>query len=85
MVINLHLGFGTTWITIGLVGCVISFLTGLARARAARRKRIGQLSTPRAPPRPETQAAIQQILVIARVDVGVLLLVVADMVLKPFS
>jgi hypothetical protein len=34
---------------------------------------------------PETQAAIQRILLIARVDIAVLLLVVADMVLKPFT
>jgi len=33
----------------------------------------------------ETQAAIQRILLVARIDVGVLLLVVADMLLKPFS
>ena len=34
---------------------------------------------------PETQAAIKQILLISRIDVGVLLIVVADMLLKPFS
>ena len=33
----------------------------------------------------ETQAAIKRILLIARVDEGVLLLVVAAMVLKPFT
>ena len=33
----------------------------------------------------ETQAAIRRILLLARFDEGVLLLVVADMVLKPFS
>jgi hypothetical protein len=37
------------------------------------------------PTAPETQAAIQRILLIARVDVAVLLLVVADMLMKPFS
>jgi hypothetical protein len=34
---------------------------------------------------PETQAAIRRILLIARFDVAVLLLVIADMVTKPFS
>ena len=33
----------------------------------------------------ETQATIQRILLVARIDVTVLLLVVADMVTKPFS
>ena len=36
------------------------------------------------PEAPETQAAISQILLIARVDVAVLLLVIIDMVAKPF-
>src|SRR4029079_18913365 len=29
MVANLHLGFGTSWIVLGLVGYAITFLTGL--------------------------------------------------------
>ena len=33
----------------------------------------------------ETQAAIRQLLLIARFDVAVLLLVIVDMVVKPFS
>jgi hypothetical protein len=37
------------------------------------------------PTAPETQAAIKSILLIARFDIGVLLLVVVDMVTKPFS
>jgi hypothetical protein len=37
------------------------------------------------PTAPETIAEIKKILLIARVDIAVLLLVVADMVTKPFS
>jgi hypothetical protein len=48
-------------------------------------KRIGQMLETKGPTAPETQAAIRRILLVARVDEGVLLLVVADMVLKPFS
>ena len=33
----------------------------------------------------ETQAAIQKILLIARIDMGVLLIIVTDMILKPFT
>jgi uncharacterized membrane protein len=84
MVINLHLGFGTSWIVIGLVGYAITFLTGLL-VLGPLAKRIGQLIETKGPEAPETQAAIQRILLIARVDIGVLLLVVADMVLKPFT
>jgi uncharacterized membrane protein len=84
MVINLHWGWGTTWIVIGLVGYVITFLTGLL-VLGPLAKRIGQLIEAKGPDAPETQAAIQRILLLARVDIGVLLLVVADMILKPFT
>ncbi len=84
MVINLHWGWGTTWIVIGLVGYVITFLTGIL-VLGPQAKRIGQLMETKGPDAAETQAAIQRILLIARVDVGVLLLVVADMILKPFT
>lgn len=84
MVINLHWGWGTTWIVIGLVGYVITFLTGIL-VLGPQAKRIGQLMETKGPDAAETQAATQRILLIARVDVGVLLLVVADMILKPFT
>jgi uncharacterized membrane protein len=84
MVINLHWGWGTTWIDIGLVGYVVTFLTGIL-VLGPQAKRIGQLMQTKGPDAAETQAAIQRILLVARVDVGVLLLVVADMILKPFT
>ncbi len=84
MVINHHIGFGTTWVTIGLAGYAVTFVTGVA-VLAPLAKKIGVLVAEKGPEAPETQAAIQRILLIARVDVGVLLLVVADMLVKPFS
>jgi len=84
MVINLHWGWGTTWIVIGLVGYAITFLTGLL-VLGPQAKRIGQLIESKGADAAETQAAIQRILLLARIDMGVLLLVVADMVLKPFT
>ena len=84
MVINLHWGWGTTWIVIGLVGYAITFLTGLL-VLGPQSKRIGQLIETKGAEAAETQAAIQRILLLARIDMGVLLLVVADMVLKPFT
>jgi uncharacterized membrane protein len=84
MVLNLHLGFGTSWITIALIGYVITFLTGLL-VLGPQAKRIGQLMETKGADDAETQAAIQRLLVLARIDMGVLLLVVADMVLKPFT
>jgi len=48
-------------------------------------KKIDVLIAEKGPEAPETRAAIQRILLVARVDVAVLLVVVADMVTKPFS
>jgi hypothetical protein len=46
---------------------------------------VGKLIETKGPTDAETQSAISRILLVARVDEGILLLVVADMVLKPFS
>lgn len=85
MVINRpDIGFGTTWVDIGLTGWAISFATGIGLL-APRARRLVELFDTAGAAAPETQAAIRQILLIARVDVGILLLVVADMLMKPFS
>lgn len=84
MVINLHWGWGTSWIVAGLVGYAITFLTGVLVLGPAA-KRIGQLIETQGAEAEETQAAIRRILLVARVDEGVLLLIVALMVLKPFT
>ena len=84
MVTNLGLDWGKFWIVFGLVGYAVTFLTGLL-VLGPQAKRIGQLLETKGPEAAETQAAIRRILRIARVDEGVLLLVVAVMVLKPFS
>ena len=84
MVINDHIGFGTTWVVIGLVGYATTFTTGIA-VLSPRAKRVATLLETKGAAAPETQAAIREILLIARIDVAVLLIVVADMLLKPFS
>ena len=85
MVINSpEFGFGTTFVIIGLVGFAISFVTGIGVLSPRAKRIVGLLESP-GPTAPETQAAIREILLIARIDVGVLLIVVADMLMKPFS
>ena len=84
MVIHDHIGFGTTWVIIGLVGYATTFTTGIA-ILSPRAKRVAELLETKGAAAAETQAAIRQILLIARADVGVLLIVVADMLMKPFS
>ncbi len=84
MVLNQHLGWGTFWIDAGLVGYASTFTTGVA-VLSPLSKRVAALLDEKGAAAPETQAAIKRILLVARVDVGVLLLVVADMLMKPFS
>jgi uncharacterized membrane protein len=84
MVINQHIGFGTTWVTIGLVGWAVSFITGIA-VLSPRAKKLAGLCDTVGAAAPETQALTKQLLLLARVDVAVLLVVVFDMLMKPFS
>ena len=84
MVISDHIGFGTTWVIIGLVGYALTFTTGIALL-APLSKKVASLSESVGPTAPETQAVIARLLLVARVDIAVLLLVVADMLVKPFS
>lgn len=76
--------WGKFWVIFGLIGYATTFFTGVA-ILSPQAKRITELSDSKGPTAPETIDAIRRILVIARFDVAVLLLVVADMVTKPFS
>jgi uncharacterized membrane protein len=82
MMINIDWGWGSTWIIIGLVGFAASFVTGVA-VLAPRVRTLNELLAAQGPGAAETQAAIGMLLLIARVDVAVLVIVVADMVTKP--
>jgi uncharacterized membrane protein len=84
MMINTNWGWGKFWVIVGLIGYAATFVTGIG-VLSPLAKKIDQLLTEKGPTAPETQAAIQRILLVARIDVGVLLLVIADMVTKPFS
>jgi uncharacterized membrane protein len=85
MVINSpEIGFGDTWVDIGLAGFAITTVTGIG-VLSPLAKKIVSLSETHGPSAPETQAAINKILLIARVDVALLLVVVMDMLMKPFS
>jgi uncharacterized membrane protein len=84
MVLNAHYGFGHFWLIFGLLGFASSFVIGIAVLSPRARKLDALLAGP-GPEAPETQAAISEILLIARVDMAVLGLVIVDMVTKPFS
>jgi uncharacterized membrane protein len=84
MMLNVNWGWGHFWITAGLVGFASSFVVGIA-VLSPRAKDLDELMQTVGPHAAETQAAIKSILLIARFDMAVLLLVIVDMVVKPFS
>jgi uncharacterized membrane protein len=84
MMINTNWGWGTFWIEAGLVGYAASFLIGLL-VLAPRAKKLHSAIESNGPTHPDSIVQIKSIMLIARVDVALLLLVVADMVTKPFS
>ena len=84
MMINTDWGWGKFWVVARLVGYALSFVTGVA-VLSPLAKKVDVLLRTEGPTAPATQAAIQRILLIARFDIAILLLVVADMVTKPFS
>ena len=84
MMVNTNWGWGKFWVVAGLVGYALTFVTGIG-VLSPLAKKIDLLLKEKGPAAPETQAAIQRILLVARFDIAILLLVVADMVTKPFS
>jgi hypothetical protein len=84
MMINGDLDWGQFWVIAGLVGYASTFVTGLTVLSPNSRK-VAALLDAKDATAPETQAAIARILLIARVDIAVLLLVTVDMVAKPFA
>jgi uncharacterized membrane protein len=84
MMVNTSWGWGHFWIVFGLIGYVTTFITGIA-VLSPLAKKIGVSAATNGAEHPETIALIDRVLLIARVDVTVLLLVILDMVIKPFS
>jgi uncharacterized membrane protein len=84
MMLKGDLDWGQFWVIVGLAGFAATFVTGLAYLEP-QTKRFNALVAERGPEAPETQAALGKLLLVARFDVAMLLLVVADMTAKPFS
>jgi len=84
MMINTDWGWGKFWVVVGLIGYAMTMSTGMA-ILSPQAKRITELAESKGPTAPETLAAIRRIMLVARFDIAVLLVVVADMVTKPFS
>jgi uncharacterized membrane protein len=84
MMINGSLDWNQFWVSFGLLGFLSSLVVGIAFLAPQSRK-VAALIETEGVSSSAAQAGIAKILVIARYDIAVLLLVVFDMVLKPFS
>ncbi len=84
MMINTNWGWGHFWVVFGLLGYAATFSVGLL-VLSPLAKQIGASAAEHGPTAPQTLALIDRILLIARFDVAVLVLVVVDMVTKPFA
>lgn len=74
--------FEDLWIAIGIAGVVATAITGSA-VIGPRLKKIGEAIAQRGPEDEGVQNDIARLFVIARIDLVVLAVVIADMVIKP--
>jgi uncharacterized membrane protein len=84
MMINGSLDWGQFWVIFGLLGYAATFAVGIG-VLSPLAKQISASAETNGPTAPETLALIDRILLIARFDIAVLVLVVIDMVTKPFA
>jgi uncharacterized membrane protein len=84
MMINTNWGWSHFWVIIGLLGYASTFVVGIGFL-SPMAKKIDRSAEENGPTHPETLALIDRIMLVARFDVAVLMLVVVDMVTKPFA
>lgn len=82
MVVDGPWSFGDLWITIGLVGFLASFLTGILFL-APEARRLHQALKEHGPTSPLARRHTRRLLVASRVELALLFIVAADMVVKP--
>jgi uncharacterized membrane protein len=84
LVINGHWGWGHFWILFGLFGIFFSAIVG-ATFLGPEAGRIKKLIEEHGPNAPAVLTRMDRIFLVSRIELAILLLVVADMALKPGS
>src|SRR5438477_8552592 len=79
MMINTSWGWGHFWIVAGLIGYASTFIVGIALLSPLAKK-VDESAEKNGATHPETLALIERVMLIARFDVAVLMLVIVDMV-----
>jgi uncharacterized membrane protein len=75
-------GLSALWVKLAIVGYLITLVTGAAVLGPTSGK-IGRLLQTKAPDDPEVTSLLSRLLLVSRLDLIVLILLVADMVFKP--
>ena len=84
MVLNVGYGFDHFWLLFGLLGFLTTFVLGIA-VLSPMARRANAMIAEKGTNHPDVQAYGGKILLVARADVAMLMLVIVDMVTKPFS
>ena len=84
MTANASIGYDQFWLIFGLAAWAASAATGIVFL-TPETKRLTRAMAARGPKDPEVQARLRRILLVLRADIALMLLIVFDMVVKPFS
>lgn len=84
MTTNGKIGYDQFWLIFGLTIWALSAATGILFL-GPESKRLNRAAAEHGPQSPQAQRRLRRILLVARVDMALVLLVVFDMVAKPFS
>jgi uncharacterized membrane protein len=84
MMLNTSWGWGHFWIVVALVGYATTFGIGIG-VIAPTVKKVHAAIEAHGPTHPDSIALIKRVMVITRIDTALLLVIVLDMVTKPFA
>ena len=84
MTMNFKIPYNQFWLIFGLVAWALSAGTGILFL-GPEAKRLNKAAATHGPQSQEVQARLRRILLVVRVDVALMVLIVFDMVAKPFS
>jgi uncharacterized membrane protein len=84
MMFNTSWGWGHFWIIVGLIGYAATFGVGIA-VIAPTVKKVHASIEAQGPTHPDSIALIKRVMLITRIDTALLLVIVLDMVTKPFA
>src|SRR6476659_983337 len=84
MMLNTNWGWGHFWVVVGMIGYATTFGIGIGLISPTVKKLQAVIET-NGPTHPDSIALIKRVMLITRVDAALLLIVVLDMVTKPFA